>query len=416
MTESPPSAAEQWFTALGELRQATVAVSYTMLARRAAALQPPLKISGKRLSDWFLGKAVPADPAIVRFLVECLQPRASSANGYQQRPLSWWLDLHQHAVRQRQAMRDDAGHSALPRSQRMPRAWRVPTRNASFTGREEALSTLRLTLQTGMTPSIAVLHGIGGVGKTSLAVEYAHRHADQLDVVWWVDAEEPASAVDQIAALAVELGVTSEHYMANRGAAEARNWLQGHVRWLVVLDDVPGPDLAHELIPAGPGRVLITSRDTRWSTIGSVIDVDVFSRGESISLLKSHNPALSDSDADRIAAAVSDPPLAVAQAAGFISETGIPASDYISELETHAKDLLAEGRPPTYPQSAASVVTLSVERLTGTDQEALKLLHARSNRMARAGRSCGARCPSVGSRWLPPLPTAVRSVAVIGIR
>ncbi|GGP15634.1 tetratricopeptide repeat protein [Nonomuraea glycinis] len=375
MTESPPSAAEQFFAALRELRQATVAVSYAMLARQAAAQQPPLKISGQRLSDWFLGNALPADPAVVRFLVEYLQSRATRASGYQQRPLSWWLSLHQHAAQQRQNNRDDGGHGAvLSRSHRLPKVWRVPTRNASFTGRVEALNTVRLRLQTGLTPSIAVLHGIGGVGKTSLAVEYAHRHADLLDVIWWVDAEEPASAIDQFAALAVELGVTSEHTMAKRGAAEARNWLQRHVGWLVILDDIPSSDLARDLIPAGPGRVLITSRDTRWSTIGAVVDVDVFSREESVSLLKTQNVAMSDSDADRVAAAVDDLPLAVAQAAGFISETGMPAGEYVSELETHANDLLGEGRPATYPRSAASVVALSLERLAGTDQVALGLL------------------------------------------
>lgn len=376
MTGRQPPADEQLFAALGELRQATVAVSYATLVRQAAAQQSALRISGKRLSDWFLGKAVPADPAVVRFLVEYLQPRATRTSGYRQRPLSWWLDLHQHAVRQREAKREDGGRSALlSGSHRLPRVWRVPTRNASFVGREEALNNLLRTLQTGLTPSIAVLHGIGGVGKTSLAVEYAHRHAKPFDVVWWIDAEDPASATEQFAALAVELGLTSEDNMARRGAAEARNWLQRHVGWLVILDDVLSPDLARELIPSGPGRILITSRDTRWSTIGAVIDVDVFSREESVSLLKNQNLAMSDADADLVAAAVDDLPLAVAQAAGFISETGMPAGEYVDELEMHANDLLNEGRPATYPRSAASVVALSVERLTGMDQAALGLLH-----------------------------------------
>jgi hypothetical protein len=66
MTESPSLAAGRLFAALAELRQATVAVSYATLVRQAAAQQPPIQISSQRLSNWFGGKAVPADPAVVR--------------------------------------------------------------------------------------------------------------------------------------------------------------------------------------------------------------------------------------------------------------------------------------------------------------------------------------------------------------
>jgi hypothetical protein len=122
MTESPPSAAEQLFAALAELRKATVDVSYTTLVRQAAAQRPPLKISRQRLSDWFSGEAVPADPAVVRFLVNYLQPRAAR-NGYQQRPLPWWLTLHQEAARERQASNDAGrgGVDASPLSRRLGR-------------------------------------------------------------------------------------------------------------------------------------------------------------------------------------------------------------------------------------------------------------------------------------------------------
>ncbi|WP_433113677.1 hypothetical protein [Micromonospora sp. CA-246542] len=118
MTENLSPAAEQLFAALAALRQATAdAVSYATLVRQAAAQQPPIQISRQRLSDWFGGKAVPADPAVVRFLVGYLQPRATRTSGHQQHPLSWWLDLHHNAVQQRQANRDDSGQSvAIPRS------------------------------------------------------------------------------------------------------------------------------------------------------------------------------------------------------------------------------------------------------------------------------------------------------------
>jgi hypothetical protein len=116
MTESPSPAAGQLFAALAELRQATVAVSYAMLVRQAAAQQPSIQISSQRLSDWFGGNAVPTDPAVVRFVVEYLQPKVTRTSGYQRRPLSWWLDLHQNAVQQRQANRDGGHGAAIPQS------------------------------------------------------------------------------------------------------------------------------------------------------------------------------------------------------------------------------------------------------------------------------------------------------------
>src|SRR4051812_19757776 len=109
MTEMLSSAAERLFGALAELRQATDTVSYAVLVRQAAAQQPPVLISSQRLSDWFAGKAVPADPAVVRFLVEYLQLRAVRSSGYRQRPLSWWLELHRAAVQQRQSNRSGNG-------------------------------------------------------------------------------------------------------------------------------------------------------------------------------------------------------------------------------------------------------------------------------------------------------------------
>ncbi|MFG1994137.1 hypothetical protein ACGFJ7_29610 [Actinoplanes sp. NPDC048988] len=97
-------AAGRFFAALAELRRATRSVSYTTLTRRAEAQRLQSPITNQRLSDWFGAKAVPADPAIVRFLVEYLQPKAG--HGYRPRELSAWLKLHREAQQERQAHRD----------------------------------------------------------------------------------------------------------------------------------------------------------------------------------------------------------------------------------------------------------------------------------------------------------------------
>ena len=86
--------------------------------------------------------------------------------------------------------------------------WRVPTRNASFTGRNEVLEQLHDQLIGGSTAVVlpVALHGLGGVGKTQVAQEYAHRFMADYDLVWWVPAEQRDLINPSLAELAPQPG------------------------------------------------------------------------------------------------------------------------------------------------------------------------------------------------------------------
>ena len=262
----------------------------------------------------------------------------------------------------------------------LPLIWNVPhLRNPNFTGREGLLDDLRRSLTSGqaaaMTQAIA---GLGGVGKTQLATEYAYRYTSEYDLVWWVRSEEAATLGADYAALAGELGLPEREATDQSVAVQAvRRWLEGNPRWLLVLDNAPGPAEVRDYVPRDvSGHVIITSRHQTWADVASPLSLAVFERAEAITFLRDRTCGTDEVAAAALADELGDLPLALAHAAAYVEETGRTLAGYLELFRARRQDLLARVDPSAqYPASVAATFELSFERLEDDSPAGTALLN-----------------------------------------
>ncbi|MEU6200409.1 FxSxx-COOH system tetratricopeptide repeat protein [Streptomyces sp. NPDC047061] len=273
------------------------------------------------------------------------------------------------------------GGPAAPRFPgHVPDHWSVPQRNSTFTGRGYILEKVREQLRSGMTavlPQHQALFGMGGVGKTQIALEYVHRFSADYDLVWWVSAENIDNVVASLAELGSRIGAPGGEDMALASKETVRMLSRGNPtkRWILVFDNADVPeDLADYMPATGGGHILVTSRNQAWSDKGETLPVDVFQRQESVEHLSRRAPGLTPAEADQVAVAVGDLPLAVEQAGAWLAATAMPTAEYLRRLAEETTAVMGLNQPADYPETVAATWNISIERLKERSPASVRLL------------------------------------------
>jgi len=261
----------------------------------------------------------------------------------------------------------------------------LPKRILGFIGRAELLNKLTIQFSRSETsvekeaketkkiqasaiePQKVVLCGIGGIGKTRLALEYAHRTAKAYTHIIWFAAEKPDILMSSYRLFAKEKNLSGKRYLSNDDVIKSVNqWLLLNPNWLIIYDNVESYDDIKDYLPAeGTGDILLTSRlaPKRWYQPFIPLAVEVLSPEEAQRLIVALTDLRTDTDPDipKLANLLGYLPLALTHASAYIRENTMPVAGYLKEYEKKAKYLLEQAdSPPDFLQHDAVFVTWNI--------------------------------------------------------
>ncbi|MGW1174891.1 tetratricopeptide repeat protein [Kitasatospora sp. NPDC002543] len=261
--------------------------------------------------------------------------------------------------------------------------------NGRFTGRERELAALREALTAGSTgpgAATAVVHGLGGVGKSTLVRQYAQTFRTSYDLVWWIEASAPGAVEEALAGITRQLA-PAWAATAHRPelTAWALAWLRHHTDWLLVYDDVEDPALLAPFLGSlTGGHHLVTTRlADDWEAVGvasegALLPLDVLPREQAAELLWSVVSAWDGSDGTRwevgrLARDLGGLPLALDQAGAYLRRTRATVASYRHRLGLHLSRTPA-GRDPQ--RTVAGVWQVTLAAVADEDPVAVDLLYA----------------------------------------
>jgi tetratricopeptide (TPR) repeat protein len=274
--------------------------------------------------------------------------------------------------------------------------WNIPyQRNQFFTGQEVILSSLREMLEKNIIAALTqpqAISGLGGIGKTQIAVEFAFRYHDEYRAVLWARADSRESLFQDFVVIATLLHLPEKDEQDQNITVEAvKRWLDTHDQWLLILDNVDNVSLIHNVLPSeANGHILLTTRSQLLGTIAQNVKVEHLGLEDgTLFLLKragllALNATLGQvavapdrAAAEKLVQALDGLPLALDQAGAYINETGCGVSGYLERYHVYRARLLKKrGTMVTdYPETVATTWSLSFEKVYEINPVATELLN-----------------------------------------
>ncbi len=244
-------------------------------------------------------------------------------------------------------------------------------------GREGLLTFLhsRLTEGVGDGARVIALHGLGGAGKTSIAVEYAHQHLVTAGLAWQFAAQDRAVLAAEFGRLAALLGASGGLIDPRDPVASVHAVLAASsAPWLLIFDDVPDQESVRPFLPpAGNGQVLITSQSALWPP-GQALEVPVLDTEVAARFLTSRTGDLDEHAAGELAAELGGLPLALEQAGAYIQATGGSLAGYLEAFRRRRPEILTRGDPIGYGKTVTATWMLAFSRVEEISSAAVGLL------------------------------------------
>lgn len=274
----------------------------------------------------------------------------------------------------------------------VPLTWTVPyTRNPFFTGREEVFQVLHKALHPSHIhrSHSCTLSGLGGIGKTHLAVEYAYRSINEYTAIFWISAETRESIISSFIAIAAVLNLPeAQEQNQERLIAAVKRWLVGHHGWLMIFDNVDDVIMLKGFLPLSPqSSLLLITRGQPSGLTGHIVNLEPITQEESLRFLlaRSRRPDLGSSIrlqavdevsmAQRIIEAMDGLPLALDQAGAYLEATQCSLFDYVQLFQIRQHQLLSIREPyADHPLSVTGTFTLAFEQLERANPQAAELL------------------------------------------
>ncbi|MCP2306523.1 NB-ARC domain-containing protein [Actinokineospora globicatena] len=242
-----------------------------------------------------------------------------------------------------------------------------------FVGRSTELARLDAVVGQSRRAVVVAVHGLGGVGKSTLAARFAEVRADQYSFVWWVVADSPTALDAGLAQVSAAVAPETWALPVEERVELGLRWLASHEDWLLVLDNLTGPaDVASLLERVRSGTIVITSRRSGgWQGIAETVAVDVLPEDDAIELLtrivQAEWPDADLTNAKALCAELGWLPIAVEQAAAYLGQTKITPTAYLDLLARYPARMFAttaEGADAT--RTMARVWHLTLDRLSDT--------------------------------------------------